>query len=75
MDRPQAAPSGVCTSKMTNFQIWLVSPLGIVKFDEESIGDSFMTDGCTLGSARWGLYVKNVKFSNMACDTSRNSEI
>ena len=33
-----------------------------MKFDEESIGDGFMTDGQTPGSARWGLYVKNVKF-------------
>ena len=52
-----------------------MTPLGTVKFDGESIGDGFMTDGQTPGSAKWGLYVKNVKFSNMACDTSRNSEI
>ncbi len=45
MDEPQAVPSGVCTSKMLNIQIWLVIPLGIVKFDGESIGDGFMTDG------------------------------
>ena len=50
-------------------------PLRTVKFDEESIGDGFMTDGQTPGIAKWGLYVKNVKFSNMAYDSSRNNEI
>ena len=52
-----------------------MTPLGTVKFDKESIGDGLMTDGKTPDSARWGLYVKNVKFSCMACGTSKNSEI
>ena len=47
MDEPQLDLCGVCTPKMSNFNIWLVIPLGAVKFDVESIGDGFMSDGKT----------------------------
>ena len=75
MDRPQAVLGGVCTSKMSNFQIWLVAPLGTVKFDGKSIGDGLMTEGWSPGKVKRGLYFKNVKYSNKVCDTSRNCEI
>ena len=44
MDEPKAVPG---VSKGPFFNIWLVIPLRTVKFDEESIGDGFMTDGWT----------------------------
>ena len=43
---PQEGPKVLFhTFFMKLFNIWLVAPLGTVKFDEESIGDGLMTDG------------------------------
>ena len=43
---PQAGPKAhFHTFFIKLFKVWLVAPLGTVKFDEESIGDGFMSDG------------------------------
>ena len=45
-DGPTPGPTGGAKALflMHYFNIWLVIPLRIVKFDGESIGDGFMTD-------------------------------